>query len=110
MSQEYDEMQALIRAAKEAQVEADLLIECLQRRLISLHDSQWNEHAIEEARRVRRMMALGVNLPGIEVIFHMRQRAFRMQQEIQQLHDEMARLQQLHQREINRLLREITES
>ncbi|MDQ4078540.1 MAG: hypothetical protein M3220_20150 [Chloroflexota bacterium] len=107
MSQQADEMKALMRAAREARVEVDLLLECVQRRIISI-DRGWDASAIDQARRVRRLMSLGVNLPGIEVIVHMRRRTLQMQREMDRIHQEMERMRRAHEQEITRLLRELS--
>jgi len=45
--------------------------ECIERRLVV---EPLTESDLVELRRVRRLQELGVNLPGIEIILHMRQR------------------------------------
>lgn len=107
MNQQADEMQALVRAAQAARVEANLLVECVQRRMIRLAEGGWDEAAIEDARRVRRLMALGINLQGVEVIFHMRRSLIQMQQEMDEARQQMESLRRAHEREISRLLREL---
>ncbi|MBN1954482.1 MAG: hypothetical protein JW900_05450 [Anaerolineae bacterium] len=37
-------------------------------------------------RRIRRITGLGINLAGVEVILHMRQRIRRLEAELEQLH------------------------
>ncbi len=107
MTHQADEWQSLMRAARTARVETTLLVECLQRRVISLTDAGWDDEAIEEARRVRRLMGLGVNIQGVEVIFHMRRSLSQMQQEMARLQEEMDALRRLHEQERARLLREV---
>lgn len=107
MSREYDEMQALLRTARDVGIQAEELLECVQRRLIPLKENRWDNEAIEAARRVRRLRSLGVNLQGVEVIFHMRRRLIQSHLEIERLQEEMRRAQQLHEREIARLLRQL---
>lgn len=107
MSREYDEMEALMRVARDVGIQAEELIECVQRRLIPLGDNRWDDETIEAARRVRRLRRLGVNLQGIEVIFHMRQQLILLNSEVERLREEMRRTQQLHEREIARLLRQL---
>ncbi|HBY93560.1 MAG: hypothetical protein M5U01_01960 [Ardenticatenaceae bacterium] len=107
MSREYDEMEALLRIARDVGIQAQELIECVQRRLIPLKDNRWDDEAVEAARRVRRLRRLGVNLQGIEVIFHMRRQLIRSQLEAQRLQEEMRRAQQIHEWEIARLLRQL---
>jgi hypothetical protein len=112
MSRLEDEMRELVLASRQAHIEVDLLLECVQRRLIPL-ERGWTQESIEYACRVRRLMALGVNIQGVEVAFHMRQQIIEMQQEMAQLREEMQQLreamQQLreaHDRELARLMRQ----
>jgi DNA-binding transcriptional MerR regulator len=50
-----------------------------------------SETALCELRRVRRLMSLGVNLHGVEIIMRMRRQ--RIRRRIQELEAELARLQ-----------------
>lgn len=56
--------------------------ECIQRSLVRepLTDSD-----LVELRRIRRLQELGVNMPGIEVILHMRQRIRSLQADLERL-------------------------
>lgn len=56
--------------------------ECVQRRLVSepLADAD-----LVELRRIRRLQELGVNMPGVEVILHMRRRIRLLQAELERL-------------------------
>jgi hypothetical protein len=53
--------------------------ECLERRLIR---EPLTEADLAELRRIRRLQELGVNLPSIEIILHMRQRIQALQAEL----------------------------
>lgn len=106
MAHDKEEMRALVYAARQAGVSAEELIEYVQRRIIILRENRWDAEAIETARRVRRLRRLGVNMPGIEVIMHMREQMIRLQRELDRLQEEMRRAREDHEREIARLLRQ----
>lgn len=102
------EMEALVRAARAARVETDFLLECLRRQIIALENDVWDERAIQAACRARRLAGLGVNMQGLEIIFHMRRQMIMLRQEMAAMEAEMQRARQAHEREVARLLREIT--
>lgn len=56
-----------------------------------LVEENLSETALCELRRVRRLMSLGVNLHGVEIIMRMRRQ--RIRRRIQELEAELARLQ-----------------
>lgn len=56
--------------------------ECIQRSLVT---EPLTDADIVELRRIRRLQELGVNMPGIEVILHMRQRIRALQAELERL-------------------------
>jgi hypothetical protein len=56
--------------------------ECIQRSLIN---EPLTDADLVELRRIRRLQELGVNLPGIEVILHMRQRMRTLQAELDRI-------------------------
>lgn len=56
--------------------------ECVQRRLVG---EPLSDADLAELRRIRRLQELGVNMPGIEVILHMRQRIRALQTELERL-------------------------
>jgi hypothetical protein len=107
MSHDYDAMEALVLAARSARVETSFLLDCLQRQLILLDSGTWDDDAIEAARRARRLRSLGVNMPGIEIIFHMRHQLLQHQREMLRLREEMDALRRNHEREVARLLRQL---
>jgi hypothetical protein len=49
----------------------EVVQDCLRRRVVA---EPLTERDLVELRRVRRLRALGVNMPGIEIILHMRRR------------------------------------
>lgn len=108
MSEMGERMKELVRVARAARVETDLLVECVQRQIIVLEDGRWNDDAIVQARRVRRLMKLGVNLQGVEVVVRMRHRALELHNELERLQAEMDALRRRHEEEVSRLLREIS--
>ena len=75
------------KAADHAGVEVRVARHCVE---VGLMDEELTERDLAELRRVRRLMALGINLPGIEVIIRMRRR-------IQALHAELMRLERQSQ-------------
>jgi DNA-binding transcriptional MerR regulator len=70
-------------AARRAGVDVYVVRHCVE---IGLVDRNLTERDLAELRRIRRLMALGVNLPGVEVIL-------RMRRHIQQLQAELIRLE-----------------
>lgn len=56
--------------------------QCVQRSLVT---EPLTEADLVELRRIRRLQELGVNLPGIEVILHMRRRMRALQAELDRL-------------------------
>jgi hypothetical protein len=56
--------------------------ECVKRRLVS---ARLSHSDLSELRRIRRLQELGVNMPGIEVILHMRRRMEALQAELARL-------------------------
>lgn len=71
------------RAARRAGVETAVVRHCVE---VGLVNEKLIEDDLAELRRVRRLTALGVNLPGAEIILRMRRR-------IEELQAELARLQ-----------------
>ena len=70
-------------AARRAGVDVYVVEHCVE---VGLVERDLTERDLAELRRIRRLMALGVNLPGVEVILRMRRR-------IQQLQAELIRLE-----------------
>lgn len=102
-----NEMEALVAAARRARMDVTLLVTCVERNLIPLDERGWTDEAVDSARRVRRLMGLGVNLEGVEVVFHMRRRLLRLQSEQARLRAEIEALRAAHERELSRLLRDL---
>ncbi len=75
----------ITKAADQAGLEVHVVRHCVE---VGLVDERLAERDLAELRRVRRLNALGVNLPGIEIILRMRRR-------IEALQAELARLEKL---------------
>jgi len=98
----------LMIIAEECGVDPDTLSEWVEERLIILSDDQPDEEILERACQIRRLLPLGVNLAGVEMILHMRGQILDHQTRIRQLEDDLRQLQRQHETEIARLLREFT--
>jgi len=109
MKSEQDELQALIQVAHRCGVATDVLVEWVRERLIVVEDNSWDENALEAVRRIKRLTALGLNLPGVEVALYMRQQLIEHQQRMTRLEEEMRELRRLHEQEIARLMQQIAE-
>ncbi len=72
-------------AVRRSGLAEEMVHECVARRLIG---ETLTEADLAELRRIRRLLELGVNLPGIEVILQMRRR-------IQSLQAELARWERI---------------
>jgi DNA-binding transcriptional MerR regulator len=86
-----------------------LLTECVERRLLPMEDAEWGYEAYIVACRIRRLSDLGVNIQGIEVALHMRERLLEMQEQLEQVRTELDRMRGERDREIARLLRELSD-
>jgi hypothetical protein len=109
MTGDAPELAELMRAAHRARVEAGLLLDLMERRVLPARprDENWLEEVVDTATRARRLMGLGVNIQGVEVVLHMRRRMVSLRSEMDELRREMRRLQREHEREMARLLREL---
>lgn len=67
------------KAAQRAGIEVHVARHCVE---VGLMHEELTERDLAELRRVRRLMALGINLPGIEVILRMRRRIEELQREL----------------------------
>jgi len=87
MSSRYEETSyiTISLAVQESGVSEQLLQECVERRLVF---QPLTEADLAELRRIRRLKELGINLPGIEVILHMRRRIQALQRELWQAYGE----------------------
>jgi DNA-binding transcriptional MerR regulator len=52
---------------------------------VGVTEAELTEDDVAELRRVRRLMSLGINLPGVEVILRMRRRIKDLEAEIARL-------------------------
>jgi DNA-binding transcriptional MerR regulator len=66
-------------AVRQSGLSYQMIKECVQRRLVSERLSHTD---LVELRRIRRLQELGVNMPGIEVILHMRRRMEALQAQL----------------------------
>jgi hypothetical protein len=71
------------KAAQQAGVDVTIVRHCIR---VGVMDEHLTDDDLAELRRVRRLMSLGINLPGAEVILRLRRR-------IEELEAEIARLE-----------------
>lgn len=76
------------KAARQAGVDVTVVRHCIE---VGVFDQRLTQEDLLELRRVRRLMSLGVNLPGAEIILRMRRR-------IEELEAEIARLERRFER------------
>jgi hypothetical protein len=67
------------RAARQAGVEVRVVRYCIE---VGVTEAELTEDDVAELRRVRRLVSLGINLPGVEVILRMRRRINDLEAEI----------------------------
>jgi len=108
MENQQNELDTLIRIARQCGVSTDILIEWIREQLIMPGEQPWDDEALETVRRIRRLTNLGVNVAGVQMILFMRQRVIQHQAEISRIQQEMEQLRQLHEQEIARLMRELS--
>jgi DNA-binding transcriptional MerR regulator len=70
---------SISRAAQQAGVEVYVVRHCVK---VGLVEERLTEQDLAELRRVRRLMTLGINLPGAEVVLRMRRRIRELQAEV----------------------------
>ena len=109
MKSQQDELQALIQVAHQCGVATDALMDWVRERLIIVEDNRWDDEALETVRRIKRLTALGLNLPGVEVALYMRQQLIQHQRQMAHIEEEMRQLRRLHEQEIARLMQQIAE-
>src|SRR5712692_11215872 len=109
MKSQQDELQALMQVAHRCGVATDALMEWMRERLVVIEDNRWEDEALETVRRIKRLTALGLNLPGIEVALYMRQQLIYHQQQMARIEEEMRQLRRIHEQEIARLMQQIAE-
>jgi hypothetical protein len=100
--------EVLVRIARQAGMDNRLLTECIERRLLPTEGEEWEEEAYLVACRIRRLTSLGVNIQGMEVVLHMRRRQLSLQRELDRLRSELTALRRARDREMARLLRELS--
>ncbi|MEX0967576.1 MAG: chaperone modulator CbpM [Bacteroidia bacterium] len=89
---EIAEFCGLERETVEELLEQDI-IACAERH----PEPKFSEEQVVLVRRVRRLnQDIGVNLPGIDVIFHMRERMLEMQQQMKEMETQMERMRRKH--------------
>ena len=100
MSQpERPDFEMIVRVARASGLETEVVFECIERRVL-LHPEEaapsepdrWEEEAVAQLLRVRRLRALGVNMQGVEVISHMRRRLIAMREARDELERELEEL------------------
>lgn len=99
--------EALLRLAREADMDTELLIKCVDRQLIVLSSEAGDQELVEAVRRVRRLNDLGINLQGVEVILHMRRRILQLVLEVEEMQQELDRLRAAHEQELARLMQRL---
>jgi DNA-binding transcriptional MerR regulator len=105
MESQLDELDTLMRVARQCGVSTDMLIEWIREQLITPKE-QWDDETIETVRRIRRLSNLGVNTAGVQMILYMRQQLIQHQAEITRVQQEIDELRQFHEQEIARLMRQ----
>jgi DNA-binding transcriptional MerR regulator len=95
----------VFETARQARIEAHVVLEYVERRLIGPPDESWPDAVLEDILRVRRLQSLGVNLQGVEVILHMRRALSRHQAEMARLRAQLRQLERERDAEIARLIR-----
>lgn len=70
------------KAAQKAGLQIRVARHCVE---VGLLERELTEEDLAELRRVRRLMALGVNLSGVEIILRMRRRIQELQAELMRL-------------------------
>jgi hypothetical protein len=68
-------------AVRRTGLDAEVVQECVRREVVR---EPLTEGDLVELRRIRRLRELGVNMPGIEIILHMRHRLEALQAELAQ--------------------------
>ena len=76
------------KAARQAGVEVRVVRYCIE---VGVTEAELTEEDVVELRRVRRLMSLGINLPGVEVILRMRRRIKDLEAEIARLERRLRR-------------------
>ena len=66
-------------AVRQTGLTHQVIEECVERRLVR---QPLSDTDLVELRRIRRLQELGVNMPGIEIILHMRRRLQALQAEL----------------------------
>ena len=94
--------------AEQSGVDAATLSEWLEEELFVLSDDALNIEIVERVQRIRRLTALGVNLPGVETILYMRAEIIDYQTRLGLLGEELRRAKQQYEAEIARMVRELS--
>lgn len=76
------------RAARRAGVDVRVVRHCIE---VGVMEEALTEEDLAELRRVRRLMMLGINVPGAEVILRMRRRIEELEAEIARLEGHLRR-------------------
>lgn len=70
------------KAANRAGLESQVVRHCVS---VGLVRERLTEEDLAELRRVRRLTALGVNMPGVEIILRMRRQVLELRAELERL-------------------------
>lgn len=76
------------KAARQAGIEITVVRHCIE---VGVLEEELTEEDLAELRRVRRLMSLGINLPGVEVILRMRRRIRELEAEVVRLERRLRR-------------------
>lgn len=76
------------KAARQAGVDVHVVRHCIR---VGVTEEQLTDDDLAELRRVRRLMSLGINLQGAEVILRMRRRIKELEAEIARLERHLRR-------------------
>jgi DNA-binding transcriptional MerR regulator len=88
-------------------VSAETLLSWVEEQLIPL-TNEWDDEMLDMIRRIRRLTVLGVSVPGVDMILHMRRQLIEQQERIRRFEQEVEQLRLLHEREIVGLMRKLS--
>src|SRR5262249_11426002 len=108
MDSQLDELDTLMRIARQCGVSTDTLIEWVREQLVMPGEQQWDDEAIETVRRIRRLTTLGVNTAGVQMLVYMSRQVIQHQAEVTRIQQEMDELRRFHEQEIARLMRQLS--
>lgn len=92
----------LSRIARQVGLPVEVVEYCCE---VGLVQQPVSEIDLAELRRIRRLQMLEVNLPGIEIILHMRRRMLALQAEMEAMAAKMAEIEARFERELREVER-----